>query len=230
MTIRNLEGLLHPRSVAVIGGSQRPGSMGEMVLSNIVDGGFAGTILAVNPKSVEIEGVSWVPSVAELPSAPDLAIIVTPAATVAAIVAELGALGTKVAVIISAGLHDSMTRQAILDAAKPHMLRIVGPNCLGVLLPHAKLDASFAPRRAAPGALAFVSQSGALVTAMLDWAAGKNIGFSGVVSVGDMADVDLGDLIDLFAADQAGDRDQGRADRGCRQGRHLAYRRADRGL
>lgn len=201
MTVRNLEGLLHPRSVAVIGGSQRPGSMGEMVLSNIVDGGFEGTIFAVNPKSVEMEGVWWVPSVADLPSPPDLAVIVTPAATVPTIVAALGALGTKVAVIVSAGLHDPVTRQAILDAARPHLLRIVGPNCLGALLPHAKLDASFAPRAAAPGRLAFVSQSGALVTAMLDWAGTKNIGFSGIVSVGDMADVDLGDLIDLFAAD-----------------------------
>jgi acetyltransferase len=201
MTIRNLEGLLHPRSVAVIGGSQKPGSLGEMVLSNIVDGGFPGAIFAVNPRMVEKEGVSWVPSIGELPGAPDLAVIVTPAATVAGIVAELGALGTKVAVVISAGLHDEAAKQAILDAAKPHMLRIVGPNCLGALLPHARLNASFAPRRPEPGRLAFVSQSGALVTAMLDWAAGKNVGFSGVVSVGDMADVDLGDLIDLFAAD-----------------------------
>ncbi|MFA6117939.1 MAG: bifunctional acetate--CoA ligase family protein/GNAT family N-acetyltransferase [Sphingomonas sp.] len=201
MTVRNLQALLHPRSVAVIGGSQRQGSMGEMVLSNIADGGFEGTIFAVNPKLVEMKGVVWVASVTELPVAPDLAVIVTPAATVATIVGELGALGTKVAVIVSAGLHDPVTRQAILDAAKPHMLRIVGPNCLGALLPHAKLDASFAPRAAVPGGLAFVSQSGALVTAMLDWAAAKNIGFSGVVSVGDMVDVDLGDLIDLFAAD-----------------------------
>lgn len=201
MTIRNLEGLLHPRSVAVIGGSQRAGSLGELVLSNIVDGGFDGTVFAVNPKQVEIEGVWWVASIEELPQAPDLAVVVTPAHTVAKIVAELGARGTKVAVIISAGLHEPETRQAILDAAKPHLLRIVGPNCLGALLPHAKLNASFAPRRAEPGRLAFVSQSGALVTAMLDWAVGKNVGFSGVVSVGDMADVDLGDLIDLFAND-----------------------------
>lgn len=201
MTVRNLDGLLHPRSVAVIGGSQRPGSMGEMVLTNIVDGGFAGTVFAVNPKPVEMEGVWWVASVADLPGVPDLAVIVTPAETVATIVAELGALGTRAAVIVSAGLHDPATRQAILDAAKPHLLRIVGPNCLGALLPHAKLNASFAPRVALPGRLAFVSQSGALVTAMLDWAGARNIGFSGVVSVGDMADVDLGDLIDLFAAD-----------------------------
>jgi len=201
MTIRNLEGLLHPRSVAVIGGSQRPGSMGEMVLSNIVAGGFDGAVFAVNPKPVSMAGVTWVASVAELGTAPDLAVVVTPAATVPAIVAELGALGTKVAVIVSAGLHDPAVRQAILDAARPHMLRILGPNCLGALLPHAKLGASFAPRMAAPGRLAFVSQSGALVTAMLDWAADKTVGFSGIVSVGDMIDVDLGDLIDLFAAD-----------------------------
>jgi acetyltransferase len=201
MTIRNLDGLLHPRSVAVIGGSQRAGALGQLVLSNLIDGGYEGALFAVNPKPVEVAGVRWVTEIAKLPQAPDLAVIVTPAATIAGIVGALGELGTKVAVIISAEPHDAATRATILEAAKPHLLRIVGPNCLGALMPHARLNASFAPRRAEAGRLAFVSQSGALVTAMLDWAAGKHIGFSGVVSVGDMADVDLGDLIDLFAAD-----------------------------
>ena len=201
MTIRNLDCLLHPRSVAVIGGSQRASALGQLVLSNLVDGGFDGALFAVNPKQVDMEGVHWAATIAALPETPDMAVIVTPAHTVAGIVAELGARGTRVAVIISAEPHDEATRTAILEAARPHLLRLVGPNCLGVLMPHAKLNASFAPRRAEPGRLAFVSQSGALVTAMLDWAGEKKIGFSGVVSAGDMADVDLGDLIDLFAAD-----------------------------
>ncbi|MEI9928115.1 MAG: bifunctional acetate--CoA ligase family protein/GNAT family N-acetyltransferase [Sphingomonas sp.] len=200
MTVRNLEGLFHPRSVAVIGGSSRPGSLGELVLSNILDGGFEGAVFAVNPRRVEREGAEWVDSIAALPEAPDLAVIVTPAHTVAGIVRALGARGTRAAVVISAGL-DAGAKQELLDAAKPYLLRIVGPNCLGALLPQAKLNASFAPRKAAPGRVAFVSQSGALVTAMLDWAADRHVGFSGIVSVGDMADVDLGDLIDMFAAD-----------------------------
>ncbi|MEO7689249.1 MAG: bifunctional acetate--CoA ligase family protein/GNAT family N-acetyltransferase [Sphingomonas sp.] len=205
MTIRNLEGLLHPRSVAVIGGSQTPGSLGAVVLQNILAGGFSGPVHAVNPHRVDLERVIWVPSVDQLPVAPDLAIVVTPATTVPGIVAALGEKGTKVAVIISAGLHDPEIRTAILEAARPHLLRIIGPNCLGAILPYAGLNASFAPRSATPGGLAFISQSGALITAMLDWADGKNVGFSGVISVGDMADVDLGDMIDLYAADHRTD-------------------------
>lgn len=200
MSIRNLDALFHPRSVAVIGGSSRAGSIGEHVLSNIFDGGFEGPIFAVNPNPVELERAWWVHSVDALPEAPDLAVIATRAETVPAIVADLRRKGVKVAVVLSAGLRDPALHQAMLDASGRE-LRIVGPNCLGVLLPGVRLNASFAPRTAAPGNLAFVSQSGALVTAMLDWAADKSVGFSAVVSAGDMADVDLGDLIDVLAAD-----------------------------
>ncbi|MEZ0243004.1 MAG: GNAT family N-acetyltransferase [Sphingomonas sp.] len=201
MSVRNLETLLHPRSVAVVGASSRPGALGQRVLENIIDSGFEGTIFAVNPKRVELDDEWWIPSVADLPVAPDLAIIVTPAATVPGIIAELGLKGTRLAVIISAGFHDPELKQAMLDAARPHLMRIVGPNCLGVLMPHAKLNASFAHKSAEKGGLALISQSGALVTSMTDWAHARGVGFSGVISVGDMADVDLGDLIDLFAAD-----------------------------
>lgn len=201
MSVRNLEALLHPASVAVVGASSRPGALGQRVLENVIDSGFEGTIFAVNPKRVELDDEWWVPSVADLPVAPDLAIIVTPAATVPGIIAELGAKGTRLAVVISAGFHDPKLRQTMLDAARPHLMRIVGPNCLGVLMPHAKLNASFAHKSAAKGGLALISQSGALVTSMIDWAHARDVGFSGVVSVGDMDDVDLGDLIDLFAAD-----------------------------
>lgn len=205
MTIRNLAPLFQPRSVAVIGGSNRAGSLGERVLSNILDGGFGDTVFAVNPKRVEIDGVRWVDSIAALPEIPDLAIIVSPAATVPGVIDALGTLGTKVAVVITAGFENAEAKAAILAAAQPHLLRIVGPNCLGVLMPYAALNASFAPRMAAAGRLAFVSQSGALVTSMLDWAADRHIGFSSVISMGDMADVDLGDIIDMLAADSRTD-------------------------
>lgn len=201
MSIPPLEALLQPRSVAVIGASSRAGALGQRVLENLIDGGFAGPIFSVNPEEVELDGDWWVPSVAVLPHVPDLAVIVTPAATVPGIVAELGAMGTRVVVVISAGLHDPMLRSAMLGAAREHGVRIVGPNCLGVLLPHAGLNASFAQRLPKAGGLALISQSGALVTSMIDWAAQRGVGFSGIVSVGDKADVDAGDCIDLFAAD-----------------------------
>ena len=201
MSVRNLETLLHPRSIAVVGASSRPGALGQRILENLIDSGFEGTIFAVNPKRVELDDEWWVPSVADLPVAPDLAIVVTPAATVPGVIAELGAKGTRLAVVISAGLHDARLKQEMLDAARPHLLRIIGPNCLGVLMPHAALNASFAHRSARKGGLALISQSGALVTSMIDWAQARGVGFSGIASVGDMTDVDLGDLIDLFAAD-----------------------------
>lgn len=201
MSIRNLDHLLNPRSIAVIGASTRAGSIGQRVLENVLEGGFKGTIFAVNPKRVEMDDEWWVATVADLPVAPDLAVVVTPAPTIPGIIAELGEKGTKLAVVISAGFHDPALRQAMLDAARPHMMRIVGPNCLGVMFPHAGVNATFGERNATPGGIALLSQSGALVTSMVDWAAEQGVGFSGVVSVGDQADIDLGDLIDLFAAD-----------------------------
>lgn len=201
MTIRHLDAINHPQSIAVIGGSSKAGSLGTRVLENIIDGGFAGTVFAVNPDKVELDDVWWVASIGDLPRTPDLAVVVTPAATIPEIVDQLGALGTRVVAVISTVPHDAATRQAMLDAARPHDVRLIGPNCLGLLLPHARLNASFAPRNASAGRLAFLSQSGALITAMLDWAADRHVGFSGVVSLGDMADVDLGDLIDFYAGD-----------------------------
>lgn len=206
MTIRNLAPLLDPRHIAVVGGSDRAGSLGAIVLGNMIAGGFSGRIYAVNPHPVERPRAIWVASVEALPEAPDLAIVVTPAASVPGIVAALGERGTRCAVVLSAGLTDATgLKAAMLDAARPYHLRIVGPNCLGIMAPHAGLDATFARTPARPGRLALISQSGALVTAVLDWAQTRNIGFSGVVSAGDMADVDLGDLVDLFAEDPATD-------------------------
>jgi acetyltransferase len=202
MTIRNLDVLLHPKSVALVGASARTGSVGQVILSNLLASGFPGPVYAINSHPIEMPGARWFPSIGQIPAAPDLAILAIPAEAVPVAIGELGALGTKAAVVVSAGITEANgLRQAMLDAAKPYLLRIVGPNCVGVQLPHAHLNGSFAHIAAAPNKLALISQSGALVTAILDWAANRGIGFSGVVSVGDMADVDLGDLIDLYATD-----------------------------
>lgn len=201
MSINHLQALLHPRSVAVIGASSRAGTLGQRVLENLIDARFEGPVFSVNPKEVELDGDWWVPSISDLPQAPDLAVIVTPARTVPGIIAELGLKGTRVAIVISAGLHDPALRAAMLKAAYDHDVRIVGPNCLGVLIPRARLNASFAQRSPVEGGLALISQSGALITSMIDWASERGVGFSGVISIGDRADVDVGDCIDLFATD-----------------------------
>lgn len=202
MTIRNLDVLLHPKSVALVGASDRAGSVGQVILSNLVASKFHGRIYTINPRPMQLEGAHWFPAIDQIPAAPDLAIVAIPAEAVPAAVGELGALGTKVAVVVSAGVTEANgLREAMLDAARPHLLRVVGPNCVGLQVPRAGLNGSFAHVAASTGRIALISQSGALVTAILDWAGNRGIGFSGVVSVGDMADVDLGDLIDLYATD-----------------------------
>jgi acetyltransferase len=200
MSIRNLDSLFDPRSVAVIGASDRPGSVGATVWRNVREGGFAGPRWAVNPKRRTIGGEPAYASVAALPGVPELAVVCTPADTVAGLIQELGAHGTQAAVVLTAGQTPDQ-RQAMLDAARAHTLRILGPNCLGLLSPHARLNASFAHRQVESGTLAFVSQSGALVTAMLDWAGGRGIGFSHCVSLGEHGDVDFGDMLDWLASD-----------------------------
>ncbi|SME94798.1 acetyltransferase [Tistlia consotensis] len=207
MSVRNLDRLFKPTSLALIGASKRPDSVGRVVARNLFNGGFDGPIMPVHPKHPAIEGTLAYPSVADLPIAPDLAVICTPPDSVPELVAELGARGTRAAVVITAGFGEggneagAARRQRLLDAARPHTLRIVGPNCVGVLLPRLGIDASFSHIAAAPGDLAFLTQSGAMVTAMLDWAAPRGIGFSQVVSLGDMTDVDFGDLLDYLAVD-----------------------------
>ena len=200
MSIRNLDSLFTPASIAVIGASDRPGSVGATVWNNLRQGGFAGPLLAVNQRAVVLDGVRASARVADLPQVPELAVICTPPASVSGLIAELGALGTRAAVVLTAGL-DGAQRQAMLDAARPYLLRILGPNGIGLLVPASGMNASFAHTDAAPGELAFVSQSGALVTAMLDWAQGRGIGFSQVVSLGEHADIDFGDLLDWLASD-----------------------------
>lgn len=200
MSIRHLDALFNPASVAVFGASLRPGSVGATVWHNLQTGGFAGPLYAVNPKHATLDGVKTYRDVDALPQAPDLAVICTPAATVVPLITALGARGTRAAIVVTAGL-DAARKQAMLDAARVHTLRILGPNCIGMLVPHLGLNASFAHIGAAPGELAFVSQSGALVTAMLDWAGSRGIGFSHFVSLGERADVDFGDMLDFLGSD-----------------------------
>ncbi len=202
MSIRHLDSMFDPHSVAVIGASQRPASVGATVWRNLRQGGFAGARYAVNPKYAALDGEPVWADVARLPAAPDLALICTPPASVPGLISALAARGTRAAIVLTAGL-DAAQKQAMLDAARPHLLRILGPNGLGLLAPHIGLNASFAQAAARAGRLAFVSQSGALVTAMLDWAQGRGIGFSQVVSLGEHADVDFGDLLDYLANDAA---------------------------
>lgn len=207
MTSRNLQYLLEPRSIALIGASDRPQSVGATVMRNLLTGGFTGPVWPVNKRHSSVAGRRAHPTVASLPEAPDLALLCTPAPTIPSLIAQLGAKGTRAAIVLSAGLDvagpDGRSLiAAMLAAAKPYLLRILGPNCLGLLAPRIGLNASFAHTRALPGELAFVSQSGALTTAMLDWAHGMRIGFSHFISLGNSADVDFGDLLDYLASDR----------------------------
>jgi acetyltransferase len=199
MSIRNLDALFSPTSIAVFGASLRPGSVGATVWRNL-SADYTGHLYPVNPKHAGLDGVKCYARATTLPEAPELAVICTPAATVAPLIAQLGARGTRAAIVITAGL-DKAQKQAMLDAARPHTLRILGPNCIGMLAPHLGLNASFSHIGAIPGELAFVSQSGALVTAMLDWAGSRGIGFSHFVSLGEHADVDFGDMLDFLGSD-----------------------------
>jgi acetyltransferase len=200
MTVRNLEHALAPRSVAVIGASTEAHSVGKVLTDNVLKGGFAGDVYLVNPHHATIAGHRCYPDIEALPEAPELAVIATPPTTVPALIGALGAKGTRAAAVITAGFGAEL-RQAMLDQARPCCLRIIGPNCLGLAVPGLGLHANFGLNRPQRGKLAFLSQSGALVTGILDWAAARGIGFSYVISMGDMADVDVGDLLDFLAAD-----------------------------
>ena len=205
MTIRNLSCLFKPRSVAVIGASPTPGTMGSVVVKNLRAGGFSGVIYLVNLKHATIGGQPVYPDVTALPEIPDLAVIATPPSTVPGLISQLGRRGTKGAVVITAGFtgdDGSELRRVMLNAARPHLLRIVGPNCLGLLVPPLGLNASFAHLQPNRGGLAFIAQSGAILTSVIDWTRPRNIGFSHMVSLGDMADVDFGDMLDYLSTDR----------------------------
>ncbi|MGM0656013.1 MAG: acetate--CoA ligase family protein, partial [Thermodesulfobacteriota bacterium] len=207
MTIRNLDFVFHPASVALVGASHKQGSIGTLIARNLLEGGFEGDLFFVNPKYKKIEGCKVYPDVGSLPKAPDLAVIATPPDTVPRLIEKLGKQGTRAAVVISAGFRErgnengSRICARMLDAARPKVLRIVGPNCLGIMVPGEGLNASFGHIRPQRGKIAFAGQSGAVQTSILDWATSKGIGFSHFISMGNMSDVDFGDVLDYLAGD-----------------------------
>jgi acetyltransferase len=207
MSVRNLDYFFHPGSVAVVGASNKPHSVGATVLKNVVAGGFKGDIFPINLKYDQLLGLKTYSTIADLPKVPELAIICTPPATVPELIAQLGAYGTKAVIVLTAGLsavkdrYGKSMKDLMQAAAKPYLLRILGPNCVGLLAPHVALNASFAHVSALSGKIAFVSQSGAMVTGVLDWANSRGIGFSKFISLGDSADVDFGDLLDYLSSD-----------------------------
>ena len=205
MSIRNLDKILNPKRVAVIGASNKPGGVGHTVLRNLITGGFSGVVYPVNPKSESVQGVQAYPNVAALPKTADLAVICTPAATVPELVEQCGKAGILGIAILSSGFRETgrqgmkLEQQILKTAKKYHGMRIVGPNSLGVIVPRIGLNASFAASMPRPGRLAFISQSGALCTSVLDWAEQQNVGFSYFVSIGNMLDVSFAHLIDYAA-------------------------------
>lgn len=207
MSIRNLDAIFKPQSVALVGASPRPHSVGFVTVENLLRGGFDGPIMPVNPHHRSVGGVLAYPDVKSLPIAPDLAVICTPPETVPGLVAELAVRGTKGVIVITAGFRElgsaegMALEQAVLDAARPTLTRVIGPNCVGVISTPIGLNASFAHMAPPKGNVAFVAQSGAMVITVLDWAASLDIGFSHLVSLGDMSDVDFGDMLDYLAAD-----------------------------
>lgn len=205
MSTYHLDKLFSPRSIAIVGASPHDGSLGRAVLNNLRAGEFKGPIHLVNPHYGDIDGIVAVKSIHEIPFGVDLVIITTPPSSVPEIVAAAGANGAAVAIIITAGLGHGpgSLADAANNAARKHGLRLIGPNCLGAIVPSANLNASFAVRKPRAGDLALISQSGAIAAGMVEWAAHRAVGFSAMVSVGDSVDVDVSDLLDYFAIDRA---------------------------
>jgi acetyltransferase len=202
----SLDALFAPKSVAVIGATERAGSVGRTMLWNLISNPFGGTVFPVNPKHRSVLGIKAYPSVKDLPEPVDLAVVVTPAATVPDIIGQCADAGVRGAIIISAGFKETgpagaeLERRALAEARRGRM-RLIGPNCLGVMRPRGGLNATFASTIAQPGKVGFISQSGALCTAVLDWSLKENVGFSAFVSIGSMLDVGWGDLIDYLGND-----------------------------
>ena len=204
MSTYRLDSLFTPRSVAVVGASPRKTSSGRAVLENLRGAGFPGAVYLVNPRYDEIEGVRAVKSYDALPEVPDVVVIAVPAPAVPDAVAAAARKGTAAGIVITAGLgHGPGSLADICEKnARAAGMRLVGPNCLGVLAPRAKFNASFAALSPSPGDLALISQSGAIAAGLVQWAAARGVGFSAIVSIGDSIDVDFGDLLDHFAMDR----------------------------
>ena len=203
MSIYRLDKLFEPASVAVVGASPRVGSLGGVVLQGLQQGGFKGTLHAINPKHDSVLGVDCRSSLSDLGVALDLVIVTTPAHAVAQVIDDAVLIGAQTAIVLTAGLGHGpgSVAETIRFRAREHGLRLVGPNCLGVLSPRANLNASFSRQLPRQGPVALVSQSGAVAAGVVEWANQRDIGFSGVVSLGDAVDVDFGDCLDFFAED-----------------------------
>jgi len=203
MSTYHLKNLLSPGSVALVGASPRRTSVGRAILGNIHKAKFKGEFGLVNTGYAEIDGVSAVDSIGNLPFVPELVLLTAPAAAIPGLIDEAGARGAAGALIITSGLGRGAgsLAEAAESAARKYGMRLIGPNCLGIIMPGANLNASFSAHMPSAGNLALISQSGAIATGMVDWAAPRGVGFSGIVSIGDQLDVDLADLLDYFALD-----------------------------
>ncbi|MEJ2707244.1 MAG: CoA-binding protein, partial [Anaerolineales bacterium] len=195
-----LDAIFAPKNVALIGATETPGTVGRTVLWNLISNPFGGAVFPVNLKRSSVLGIKAYPNIAEVPEQVDLAVITTPAKTVPGIIAECVEAGVKGAIVISAGFKETGEEGAqlesqIMEHARRGKMRIIGPNCLGVMSPVSGLNATFASSMARTGSVGFISQSGALCTAVLDWSRQENVGFSHFVSIGSMLDVGWGDLI-----------------------------------
>lgn len=201
-----LEAIFAPRTVAVLGATEKPGSVGRAILWNLISNPFGGTVFPVNPKRPNVLGIKAYRTIHDVPEPVDLAVVVTPAATVPGVIGECVAAGVRGAIIISAGFKEvggagaELERQ-VLEQARQGRMRIIGPNCLGVMRPYSGLNATFAGEMARPGTVGFISQSGAMCTAILDWSLKEHVGFSAFMSIGSMLDVGWGDLIDYLGND-----------------------------
>ena len=199
-----LTNLFKPKSIAVFGASERPESVGGNALHNLLTAGFKGDIYPINPKHQQVQNQACYASIDALPATPDLAIIATPAKSIPAIIQACGEQGVANAVILSAGFEDKagkVLQNKMTETARTYGMRLIGPNCLGIIRPEIGLNATFSKNQAIEGNLALVSQSGAICTAVLDWAEANNVGFSQVVSTGDAADIDFGEILDFLALD-----------------------------
>ncbi len=201
-----LEQFFSPRSVAVVGVSREEGKVGHYIFDNLLEAGFRGHVYPVNPRAADVHGHVCYPSITDVPGPVDLAIIVVPAAHVASVIEECGQHGTQSVIVISAGFKETGPSGAVLErdvlaAAARHNIRVLGPNCLGLISTSSDLNASFAASMPEQGTIAFMSQSGALGTAVLDWAAGEGIGLSRFVSLGNKADVSEVDLVRTWTED-----------------------------
>ena len=201
-----LDAIFSPRSVAVIGATEKAGSVGRTILWNLISNPFGGTVYPVNPKRPNVLGMKAYPTIKDVPEAVDLAVIVTPAPTVPDLIGQCADAGVKGAIVISAGFKETgpdgmILESQILEQARRGRIRLIGPNCLGVMRPFGGLNATFAGSMARPGSVGFISQSGALTSAILDWSLRAQVGFSAFISIGSMLDVGWGDLIDYLGDD-----------------------------